>query len=80
MEITEIQKAHAVKSVQAKTEVKSVAQIVDGISISSEAHKMARWVEMLKEMPDVRLDKIPASHLPSDINLKLAEKIITTEL
>lgn len=80
MEITEIQKAHAVKSVQAKTEVKSVTQIVDGVSISSEAHKMARWVEMLKEMPDIRTDKVPESSLPSDINLKIAEKILTTEI
>ncbi|MFC2049144.1 flagellar biosynthesis anti-sigma factor FlgM [Chlamydiota bacterium] len=53
------------------------ARIEDKVTISSDAKKRAEWVEILKQMPDVRPEKIVAalSH-PTVSAAQLAERMI----
>jgi len=75
MEISEIQKAKSVGKLQRKEGMQLTGKVEDRLSISSESEKKALWVEMLKEMPDVRPEKIEAARaLPS--SQELAHKIL----
>ena len=57
MEITGIEKVRTVTQV-IKKEAIAPAKIEDTLSISSEAQKKAEWVEKLKQMPEIRADKL----------------------
>ncbi len=53
------------------------AKPVDQVAISSEAHKIDEWVEMLKEMPDMREEAIMrATRAKPDLR-KIAQSMIT---
>ena len=60
MEIVGVDKIQTVKKVGLKEGVQAT-RIEDSVGISSESKKRADWVEMLKQMPDIRLEKIDAA-------------------
>jgi hypothetical protein len=60
MEISGIDKVQTIKKVEIQEGVQP-AHIEDTVIISSESKKKAEWVEMLKQMPDIRDDKIAAA-------------------
>lgn len=78
MEIAEIQKTKVAGQIQ-KNDGVSRAQVVDRLSISTESEKKAEWVEMLKEMPDIRPEKIERAIEADPTSLELAQ-IILNEL
>jgi len=57
MEITGIDKIHTVQKAIKKEGIQA-AKIEDTLSISTEAQKRADWVEKLKQMPDIRPEKV----------------------
>jgi hypothetical protein len=78
MEISEIQKAKSVSQLRQKEGVQQT-KVVDHLSISFESEKKAIWVEMLKEMPDLRPEKVEAAldfTLPT--SYRLAQKILNS--
>ncbi len=77
MEISEIQKSKSVGKLQKNEGVRQQAKIEDRLSISSESAKRAEWVEMLKEMPDIRPEKIEAAFKSEPSSLELAYKILS---
>jgi len=77
MEISEIQKAKSIGQLQKKEGIQQT-KVVDRLSISSESEKKAIWVEMLKEMPDVRPEKVEAALNSSPSNQQLAQKILNS--
>lgn len=79
-EISEIQKAKALGNIHKKEGI-GRAQAADRLSISPESEKKAMWVEMLKEMPDVRPEKIEeASGHASPTSRELAQKILNSSI
>lgn len=60
MEITGLDTIQTVKKVGHKEAVQE-ARVEDTVAISAEAKKRAEWVDMLKQMPDVRPEKIAAA-------------------
>lgn len=60
MEITGIDTIQTVKTVGPKEAIQA-ARVEDTVTISTDAKKRAEWVEMLKQMPDVRPEKIAAA-------------------
>ncbi|MCC5831553.1 MAG: hypothetical protein JJU12_00720 [Chlamydiales bacterium] len=79
-EISEIQKTKALGQIHKKEGV-GRPQVVDTLSISSESEKKAIWVEMLKEMPDLRPEKIEeALNSTSPSSQKLAYIILNQQL
>lgn len=82
MEVNCIDKMRTVQKV-VKKEAVQAAHIEDRLTISQEAQKKAEWVETLKNMPDIRADKIeglnaldPLFH--PEVLSAIAEKIQTT--
>lgn len=75
MEVSEIQKTGSVGQLQRKEGIQKT-EIKDHLSISSEAEKKAAWVEMLKEMPSVRPEKIESALHTSPTSYELAQKLI----
>jgi len=47
---------------------------VDRLSISSEAQKMAQWVDKLKHMPDIYL---PQRHALPNVYAEIADKLLS---
>lgn len=60
MEIGQISSSSTVKAVQSKPTAQ-ISKPQDTLAISKEAEKMGRWVEMLKEMPSIRSEKIESA-------------------
>ena len=61
MEITGIDTIQTLKTVGSKEAIPA-ARIEDTVTISADAKKRAEWVDMLKQMPDVRPEKVVLSH------------------
>lgn len=59
MEITGIDTIQTVKTIGSKEAIQA-ARVEDTVTISTDAKKRAEWVEMLKQMPDVRSEKVAA--------------------
>ncbi|NGX60555.1 MAG: hypothetical protein K940chlam9_00015 [Chlamydiae bacterium] len=75
MEIREVGKTGLVHKVQGEgSKITSSGPIVDRLSISGEGAKRASWVEALKQMPDIREEKI-AAHRETPSLSALAEKL-----
>ncbi len=55
MDVSEVAKVSSLKKAR---QTGASAPIQDRLSISSESEKRAQWVEELKRMPDVRVDKL----------------------
>lgn len=70
MEVNEIQNTKSLANIQKKESVREIKPSADRLVISSESDKKALWVDMLKAMPDIRLEKIEATRaVPSSIDL-----------
>lgn len=78
MEISEVGGAKAVGALQKKEGVRQIAP-QDHLSISPESEKRAAWVEMLKEMPDIRPEKMEVAMQASPSSFELAQKILTAD-
>ncbi len=78
MEVSEIQKAKSASQVQKKEGI-SQSKPVDGLSISSESGKKAEWVSMLKEMPDMRPEKMEGALKSSPSSLELASVMLKAD-
>jgi len=76
MEISEIQKVKSVGQLKKKEGVEHTSTIKDSRSTSSECIKKAEWVKMLKEMPDVRPEKVTDAIHASPTSHELAQKIL----
>jgi hypothetical protein len=78
-EISEIQKTTSLGAIHKKEGI-GRSQPVDRLSISSQSEKKAMWVEMLKEMPDIRPERIEESLRSTPPSSQdLAFKILTTD-
>jgi hypothetical protein len=78
MDIAGIDKLQRLHKVANKGSVQQAAQLEDSLSISSEAQKKEGWVENLKQMSDMRPEKIKAalsSHYPENLFAEVARKI-----
>ncbi|MCH9627414.1 MAG: hypothetical protein K0U10_06655 [Gammaproteobacteria bacterium] len=78
MEISEIRGAKAIGALKKKEGVQQTAP-QDRLSISPESEKRAAWVEILKEMPDVRPEKIEVALQSSPSSFELAQKMLTAD-
>ena len=78
MEISEIHKTKSVGKLQKSESIAPAKRVEDRLTISSESEKRAAWVEMLKEMPDVRPEKIAAALKSSPSRIELASKILSS--
>jgi hypothetical protein len=81
MEITGLGSVQTLQKISNKESVQGADQMQDRIAISAEAQKRAEWVEALKEMPDLRSEKIALSaelfnNLKSQILHTVAERIM----
>lgn len=78
MEISETQSTKPLTGMQKKERINEVKPPSDNLVISSESEKKALWVDMLKAMPDIRVEKVEANRFaPSSI--ELAQKIILSK-
>lgn len=75
MEITGIDKIQTIKKAGESQEIQK-ADLEDTISISSEAKKRSEWVEMLKQMPDIRQEKIEPLTVNPPTFAEVAQKIV----
>jgi hypothetical protein len=64
MDVSAVEKIQTVNKTVSQEAVQT-AKLEDTLSISSDVQKKAEWVEMLKQMPDIRQEKIAAA-LSSD--------------
>ncbi len=60
MEITGIDTLQSVRKLGSKEGVQAT-RLEDSVAISGEAKKRAEWVEMLKQMPDIRSEKVESA-------------------
>lgn len=80
MEISGIDKLQSLKKVTPKEGVQHAARVDDTVAISSESKKRAQWVEMVKNMPDVRAEKIQAALMhTSPSPAELAQKMLESD-
>jgi|GEM_PF-3293769 Anti-sigma-28 factor, FlgM len=79
MEIAGVNSVHSVKQV-IRGEAVQTACIEDTVAISSEAQKKAEWVEKLKQMPDIRPEKIAQALVAPPVSAsELAHKMLQSD-
>jgi hypothetical protein len=80
MEITRIDTTHTIKKVVPK-ELVPTTHVEDSISISTDAKKHAEWVEMVRDMPNIRPEKIAAALLRLPISAaELARHMLQSDI
>lgn len=75
MEITGIDKIQTIRKSGENQEIQKT-DLEDTISISSEVKKRSEWVEMLKQMPDIRQEKIEPLTVKPPTFAEVAQKIV----
>ena len=60
MEILGVERTQTLQRVS-KKEIVPEVRLADTLTISNESQKRAEWVEKLKQMPDIRPEKIEAA-------------------
>lgn len=79
MDISAIGTTKSVGKTTKARALNQMAEIKDRLSISSEAEKKGMWVEMVKEMPDVRPEKIAAALSSNPSSLDVAKALLPVD-
>lgn len=76
MEITGVDRIQTLHKTHSKEGI-AATRLEDTLTISADAQKKAEWVEKLKNMPDIRPEKIASPHSNKVLSI-VAHKIATS--